>query len=198
MKLVQLWKNGPLWADRNLGADKPESLGLFFTWGSTKGFPMEPKGETKSPFDDMDRQLLQEKGVLEGIHLSRKYDAASCMLGNPFRMPTGSELKNLIEKCDWKYVSDSQENSPCYYVVTGKGEYSGNSIILPRPKFDDIFYWSATSGTNPDDARAMSHLWSYANNISSGNHSRNHAMMIRPVVTCNPEQTAVKGRISAK
>lgn len=40
MKLTQLWKNGPLWTDRNLGAEEPEEPGLFFTWGSTTGLKM--------------------------------------------------------------------------------------------------------------------------------------------------------------
>ena len=35
---VQLWENGPCWADRNIGAAKPEGHGLYFWWGDTVGY----------------------------------------------------------------------------------------------------------------------------------------------------------------
>lgn len=187
MKLTQLWKNGPLWADRNLGAEEPEEPGLFFTWGSTTGLKMLNGVYPESPFDDMDRKTLKDMGVIDGIHLSKKHDAAYCMLGESFRLPTGTELKYLIEKCDWKYVhSPDPEHISHYFVVTGKGEFSDNSIVLPLGEDFysggcDILYWSATSGTNAEDARALSPWWSAIHRPFSGNCSRNSLMMIRPV-----------------
>ncbi len=41
---VQLWKDGPYWADRNIGAKKPEDSGLYFWWGDTIGHG--PSGTT--------------------------------------------------------------------------------------------------------------------------------------------------------
>lgn len=38
VKLVQLWKDGPYWADRNIGAKKPWDLGCYFWWGDTVGY----------------------------------------------------------------------------------------------------------------------------------------------------------------
>ena len=35
---VQLWKDGPYWADRNVGADEPWEPGLRFWWGDTIGY----------------------------------------------------------------------------------------------------------------------------------------------------------------
>ena len=34
---VQLWEGGPYWADRNIGAKKPEDNGLYFWWGIRRG-----------------------------------------------------------------------------------------------------------------------------------------------------------------
>ena len=30
--------SGTLWADRNVGAEKPEDFGLYFAWGETEGY----------------------------------------------------------------------------------------------------------------------------------------------------------------
>ena len=38
VKLVQLWKDGPYWADRNIGAKKPWDLGYYFWWGDMVGY----------------------------------------------------------------------------------------------------------------------------------------------------------------
>ena len=35
---VQLWENGPYWAECNVGASKPEDYGYYFWWGDTVGY----------------------------------------------------------------------------------------------------------------------------------------------------------------
>ena len=35
---VQLWEDGPYWADTNIGAEKPEDYGFYFWWGDTVGY----------------------------------------------------------------------------------------------------------------------------------------------------------------
>ena len=35
---VQLWENGPYWAECNVGAMKPEDYGYYFWWGDTVGY----------------------------------------------------------------------------------------------------------------------------------------------------------------
>ena len=38
---VQLWEDGPYWATRNIGAEKPEDYGYYFWWGDTVGYKRE-------------------------------------------------------------------------------------------------------------------------------------------------------------
>ena len=35
---VQLWENGPYWAECNVGATSPEEYGYYFWWGDTVGY----------------------------------------------------------------------------------------------------------------------------------------------------------------
>ena len=35
---VQLWENGPYWAECNAGATRPEEYGYYFWWGDTVGY----------------------------------------------------------------------------------------------------------------------------------------------------------------
>jgi hypothetical protein len=40
-KKVQLWKDGPYWAEMNIGANEPWELGYYFWWGDTIGYKIE-------------------------------------------------------------------------------------------------------------------------------------------------------------
>ena len=43
---VQLWENGPYWAECNVGAIKPEERGYYFWWGDTVGYSVNTNGAT--------------------------------------------------------------------------------------------------------------------------------------------------------
>lgn len=68
-----------LWADRNIGAEKPEDYGEYYN-----------------------------------------FDAAQ-----KYNCPTKEQFKELVEYCDWKWVTYNNING---YLVIGK---NGNSIFLP-------------------------------------------------------------------
>ena len=40
-KGVQLWKDGPYWAETNIGAENPWDYGYYFWWGDTIGYKRE-------------------------------------------------------------------------------------------------------------------------------------------------------------
>ena len=40
-KKVQLWEDGPFWADTNIGAEEPWESGYYFWWGDTIGYKWE-------------------------------------------------------------------------------------------------------------------------------------------------------------
>ena len=60
-KGVRLWEGGPLWADRNVGAENPAEYGWFFCWGGTRAYTYNPEirhwaavdgSEPRTGFDD--------------------------------------------------------------------------------------------------------------------------------------------------
>ncbi len=46
---VQLWENGPYWAECNVGATKPEEYGYYFWWGDTAGYSRKGGTLTHEP-----------------------------------------------------------------------------------------------------------------------------------------------------
>jgi len=156
---VQLWEGGPYWADRNIGADKPEDYGLYFWWGDTTGH--RPSGGVFSfsfysgnsaiyTYGKSISELQSTGWVTSDGVLAPAHDAAHVHWGGSWRMPTSQEFGDLNSKCDWTWVT---RNGVKGYIVRGRGTYASNSIFLPAASYvwassshsagSDGYYWSS-------------------------------------------------------
>ena len=121
-----------LWSDINLGATTPEGFGEYFAWGETK-----PKEQySKDNYMHYDHSMNQYLDIGEDIS-GTKYDAAHVNLGNGWRMPSNTELQELIKNCEWEWV---KSGNTLGYKITGK---NGNYIFMPAGGC--IFYSTVSS-----------------------------------------------------
>lgn len=145
------------WAKGNLSSSglcaKSEEYGDYYSWGETE--PRSGNGNswstykwcngskysltkynTQSNYGDVDN-----KTVLEAVD-----DAAHIKLGGKWRMPTIADWKDLLEKCDWVWITQNDING---YLVTSA---NGNSIFLPAPGYQ--------YGSSLKEAGAHGYYWS--------------------------------------
>ena len=102
MEGVRLWEGGPLWAERNLGAEREENPGGYFSWGET---------ESKQVFG-------WER------YAGTSYDASTAVLGEGWRTPSEKDFEELKERCEWVWTE--KEGYPGYEVRGSLG-----TIFLP-------------------------------------------------------------------
>ena len=196
---VQLWENGPYWAECNVGASKPEESGYYFWWGDTVGYKREggtwtddryysgvtwvsSKGATMSsspfiwsscPTDNKSTSTLQSQGYIDSTgNLVAKYDAATAHLGAPWRMPTSAEIDALINNCTTSWTT---KNGVYGRLVTGKGAYASKSIFLPAAGCgcDSYLDRPGSSGiywSSTPDSDYSNGAWRFG--FASGNFSR--------------------------
>lgn len=167
---VQLWENGPYWAECNVGATKPEEYGYYFWWGDTVGYARNDSdtgwvssrtgasfsfSSGNCPTYGKTTAQLQSAGYIDATgNLVAKYDAATAHLGAPWRMPTDAEFAALINNCTTTWTT---RNGVYGRLVTGKGAFSTKSIFLPaagngRDSYLHSLglygdYWSSTPGS---------------------------------------------------
>ena len=173
---VQLWENGPYWAECNVGATKPEEYGYYFWWGDIIGYKRNSTNsgwvsvkdsssfsfstENCSTWNKSNSQLRSSGYADETGNLAGAYDAATAHLGAPWRMPTYEEFGALVGSCTTTWIV---RNGIPGQLVTGKGSYSSKSIFFPAAGYctgDEYYcdgahgdysqgwYWSSTPYSN--------------------------------------------------
>lgn len=198
---VQLWANGPYWAECNVGATKPEEYGYYFWWGGTVAYQRNAGNtgwvsvksggsfifnESNCPTSDKSDSLLQSQGYIDPTgNLVAENDAATSWLGAPWRMPTKEEWESLENNCT---ITWTERNGVFGRQVTGKGGYESQSIFLPAAGygFESLLnlsgswgeYWSSTSSGNSSGA------WCcvlYSTNFAQYSCSRYCGLSVRPI-----------------
>ncbi len=159
---VQLWEDGPYWAETNVGAENPWDYGYYFWWGDTIGYKWENNKwvasdgsssnfsfeEANAPTCGKDYAAIDNEGWTICSVLAPKYDAARAHLGENWRMPTESEFDDLCDNCIWTWTTINGVEG---YIVSGKGVYSDASIFLPAAGYGDGINFSLDYYKGPSD-----------------------------------------------
>jgi len=173
------------WADANLGATAPEEYGDLYAWGET-----EPKNNYNwSTYKFANGASLTKYTGSDKIILDLEDDAARIVLGGNWRMPTVSEVDELIStrnnaSYQWEWKSLNGHNG---WLVTYL--VNNNSIFLPAAGDQDGTslsnvgsyggYWSSSLSTdNPSDARF---LFFYSAGVDRYGGGRYYGRSVRPV-----------------
>ncbi len=126
--------SGTRWATCNVGSTTPEGYGDYYAWGETA--PKTYYSSSTYTYSD------------NPTTLPASADAATVNMGSGWRMPTQTEMQELIDNCTWEWTTQNNVNG---YRVTGT---NGNSIFLPAAGYrcgsetnlvgSRGYYWSSS------------------------------------------------------
>lgn len=107
-----------LWANMNVGSSWPEDYGEYYAWGEIN---------TKANYNEANYEYgtsVLNEGNISG---NADYDAAyKNMVGSYWRMPTRTEMQELIDNCNWYWVL--QDGVKGYRGISKK---NNKTIFLP-------------------------------------------------------------------
>ena len=206
--------SGLLWADRNVGAESPEDPGLYFQWGDTVGYTAEQVANGEKSFssnwsDYFDNiagsNEFNKYSTEKLIVLEASDDAASVNMGSDCRMPTMTEMQELIDNTiptfidiwDNEFSQEEAENGAIteYNLkgvrLTGS---NGNSIFIPasgrcgNSTFNDVGYrcyvWSSDLRFGNRWAACVLFAM-YNGNLGVNGRDRFEGLPVRAVTTTN-------------
>ena len=111
--------SGTKWADRNIGALNPEDTGLYFSWGNTVCHEAGKDYDFEDDYDNTPGSELKADIDLE-------HDAARVNLGEPWKMPTKEQFKELVDNCESEVATLKGYLGRCF-----TSKINGNSIFMP-------------------------------------------------------------------
>ncbi len=138
------------WATCNVGADYPEESGEYFAWGEVYAGngTIENYKWHEFPHSELVDISKYNPNVDNKITLESSDDVVRRKWGYEWRMPTLSEVEELIAKCTWNFTN--RNGVPGYNVIGP----NGSSIFLPMSGHIDInqkhyvghsgFYWTSS------------------------------------------------------
>lgn len=157
--------SGTKWACCNVGASAPEEYGNYYAWGETS-----PKSVYN--WDTYQYGSSWDNVVNIGSDIAgTQYDAATANWGAPWRMPSLTQIEELLDNCTSTWTTQNGVNGRKF---TGP---NGGAIFLPAAgnRWDsdldcagsDGYYWSsALDESRPDGACGL--------DFGSGNASWNY------------------------
>ncbi len=117
--------SGTLWATCNVGADKASDYGYYICWGETDKKIIYSR--TGGKWYNVEISSLRSQGVIDGFNnLTSKYDAATVLWGDDWRMPTNDEFNELLSYCSQQW---SVSNGEAGILFTST--FNSKSIFLP-------------------------------------------------------------------
>lgn len=194
----QIWQNfkaidlglpsGTLWADRNLGAKRPEDYGGEYAWGTTTTSKSESWnnyicsedkcGTEKDPlimsnliYKDIDNEYF---GDISG----REKDITHKEGNNNWRLPTCEEVDELLKYCETSQVFktvDNGDNTTTDVLIGIKlTGLNNNSIFLPiLDKESDVINEASIATSN------IKHGYYWSGTINSGNPKQAYSFVFK-------------------
>ncbi len=131
--------SGTKWANMNIGASKPEDYGLYFAWGETVGYTSDTSDGRKFEWESYKWYSGSSSGKLAKYCTKDTYgivdnkavlapddDAAYMNWGSSWRMPTTTEIRELLDNTTYEWTAINGV-SGCKFM----SKTNGNSIFLP-------------------------------------------------------------------
>ena len=149
--------SGTMWATCNVGADKPEDLGLLFQFGRTDGYAYndndnnfkthyQNKQDTGSEYMPV---TSSGKTYKTNEILDLNDDAAHVNMGGKWRMPTKNDLEELIDNTTCEVMTINRVQG---MLFTSK--INSNKLFIP---FMQGSWWN---GNWEDWGRSDASVWS--------------------------------------
>lgn len=177
--------SGTLWATCNLGAKKSSEYGFYMCWGETD--QKSNYSITGGKWNSADLATLKSEGVIDMYHnLTDKYDAATVLWGDDWRMPTTDEFEELLNYCAAQWSEVDGVNGIIFTSTT-----NSKSIFLPcsgmiRDNVETMigtraYYIGATATENSSSNLYLAQGEAGELDVRTGAMSRSHGRTIRAV-----------------
>lgn len=176
--------SGTKWACCNVGASAPEQYGNYYAWGETSPKSVYNWDTYQYGYYNYDGNYSHLVYIGSAIAGTR-YDAATANWGAPWRMPSLTQIEELLNKCS---STRSTQNGVKGRKFVGP---NGGTIFLPAAGYrwgSDLsyagsrgYYWSSSLYEGLPGIAFACYLYFYSYSADWNNDGRSCGRSVRPV-----------------
>ena len=184
--------SGTLWATMNVGASKPEDYGDYFAWGETtpkESYEWDTYAWCNGSYNKLTKYCTNSSYGYNGFvdnktELDPEDDAATANWGPEWRMPTSSQIQELIFNCTTEWATMNGVNGRLFISMI-----NGASLFMPTAgnywdsDLDDAgswgYYWSCT--LDPDHTYLAYYFYIRSSYVSWNADDRFYGRSVRAV-----------------
>lgn len=178
--------SGTLWATCNLGALTSEEYGYYICWGE-----LDQKSNyslTGGKWNGKSQSELQNEGVVDAdYNLTEKYDAATALWGDDWKIPSANDFEELLNFCTLKWTEVNGNGGILFTSI-----FNAKTIFMPcagmiRDNEKTLvgtrgYYIGATASETTCASLYMAQGDAAGEvDVRTGTASRSHGRTIRPV-----------------
>lgn len=183
------------WANMNVGAERVTDYGKYYAWGATTDNYSESKNYSwaNTPYyngDGTTHSWTKYTGSDSKPTLEAADDAARANWGGSWRMPTETEMKELLDNTTRTWKTNYNGSGVNGLLFTSKKEgYTDKSIFLPAAGVRHSstsshagtagYYWSSTLSSS--DANSCRYLYLLSMGAQMNSQNRHYGMTVRAV-----------------
>lgn len=182
------------WANMNVGAESVTDYGKYYAWGATTDNYSESKNYSwaNTPYyngDGTTHSWSKYTGSDSKSTLEAADDAAAVNWGGSWRMPTETEMQELLDNTTRTWQTNYNGSGVKGLLFTSKKEgYTDKSIFLPaagvRLSSTSLagtagYYWSSTLSSS--DANICRYLYLLSTGAQMKPENRHYGMTVRAV-----------------
>lgn len=189
--------SGIKWADRNVGANSPEEVGLYFAWGELQGYATPDKSFDWANYElcnGTEKTLtkycnLETYGTVDNLTELELVDDASYQDESILRYPSFSNIQELLSNTTSTGVSNYNGSGINGRIFTSK--HNGNSIFWPASGgmagtavsgFNQYGYMLGRNLKADNPRNVLDYYWGISGSIGQGNIPRCYGLPIRPIL----------------
>ena len=162
--------SGTKWSCCNVGASYPSSFGGYYAWGELTG---NKTNYTRANYTYYNSSTDEYTDIGTDI-AGTQYDAATSVMGAPWRMPTKAQMEELISNCTYTYYEFGGSWTGRGCIMTGK---NGNQIFLRAAgemmssssydAYQQGYYWSSMQEKGSSSSAYMMNIldWTIRSSI---------------------------------
>lgn len=148
---VQLWSDGPKWAETNLGAETETDYGKYYAWGYPTGYTYVMTSNNRGKWvDDNNKEIKFNQNGFPDFKTHDYVYMSTAAWGEDWTDPTKGDLEQLVNTYT-NGITDTRSDYTTLEYISGNGQVAGLKITGKTDGYTSNYIFMPICGSGDED-----------------------------------------------